>query len=86
MLSDYKNLPEKSRIAIIAGRGNYPILCAKNIAAAEHEIAVLAVDDEVDSEWFDSFSKENVTRVSVGQIAKLLKALKKFNVQFAIMV
>jgi DUF1009 family protein len=76
---------EKSRIAVIAGRGEYPILCAKNIAAAGHGVAVIAVDDGVDENWLASLPPETVARVSVGQIAKLIKFLKKFSAQFAIM-
>ncbi|MDR2779312.1 MAG: UDP-2,3-diacylglucosamine diphosphatase LpxI [Puniceicoccales bacterium] len=80
-----KNLPKGECIALIAGRGDYPILCAKNIVSSGHNIVVIAVDDDVDVEWLGSFPTQSVTKVSVGQISKLLKALKSFNVKFAIM-
>ncbi|MDR1528319.1 MAG: UDP-2,3-diacylglucosamine diphosphatase LpxI [Puniceicoccales bacterium] len=80
-----KNLPEGERIALIAGRGDYPILCAKNIVASGHDIVVIAVDDDVNVEWLNGFPAQNITKVSVGQISKLLKALKRFGVKFAIM-
>jgi DUF1009 family protein len=79
------DFPKKSRIALIAGRGEYPIVCAKNIIAAGHEIFVIAVDDGVDVGWLKGFSAGSVTKISAGQITKLLKALKKFSVKFAIM-
>ncbi|MDR1413560.1 MAG: UDP-2,3-diacylglucosamine diphosphatase LpxI [Puniceicoccales bacterium] len=79
------NLPEKSRIAIIAGRGEYPILCAKNMLAAGHTPLVIAVDDDVDRDWFSAFPRDAAVKISVEQIGKLLSALKNFGVQFAIM-
>ncbi|MDR2776943.1 MAG: UDP-2,3-diacylglucosamine diphosphatase LpxI [Puniceicoccales bacterium] len=80
-----KNLPKGARVALIAGRGDYPILCAKNIVAAEHDIVVIAVDDDVNSEWLDDFPAQNIVKFSVGQISKLLGALKSFDAKFAIM-
>ncbi|MDR0742189.1 MAG: UDP-2,3-diacylglucosamine diphosphatase LpxI [Puniceicoccales bacterium] len=80
-----KNLPKGERIALIAGRGDYPILCAKNIVASGHDVVVIAVDDDVNAGWLNGFPAQNVTKVSVGQISKLLKTLKRFGVKFAIM-
>ncbi|MDR0693136.1 MAG: UDP-2,3-diacylglucosamine diphosphatase LpxI [Puniceicoccales bacterium] len=80
-----KNLPKGEPIALIAGRGDYPILCAKNIVASGHDIVVVAVDDDVDIGWLNGFPAQNVTKVSVGQMSKLLKALERFGVKFAIM-
>ncbi|MDR1891348.1 MAG: UDP-2,3-diacylglucosamine diphosphatase LpxI [Puniceicoccales bacterium] len=80
-----KNLPKGERVALIAGRGDYPVSCAKNMMAAGHDMVVIAVDDDVNAGWLDSFPAQNVTKISVGQISKLLKALKRFGVKFAIM-
>jgi DUF1009 family protein len=78
-------LPDKSRIAVIAGRGDYPILCAQNIAAAGHEPVIIAVDDDVDEKWLSSFRSGGAVRISVGRLSKLLRALKNFDARFAIM-
>ncbi|MDR2603111.1 MAG: UDP-2,3-diacylglucosamine diphosphatase LpxI [Puniceicoccales bacterium] len=80
-----KNLPKGEPIALIAGRGDYPILCAKNIVASGHDIVVIAVDDDVNIGWLNGFPAQNVIKISVGQMSKLLKALGRFGVKFAIM-
>jgi DUF1009 family protein len=85
MALSHEKLPSGSCVALIAGRGIYPILCAQNIIAASHELAVVAVDDGVDAEWFDSLPKQNAIKISVGQLAKLLRALKRFGAKFAVM-
>ena len=85
MAHRFANLPERVSIAIVAGRGDYPVLCGKNMVAAGHEPVVIAVDDGVDREWFDSFPRDRAVKISVGQMAKFLKALKNFAVKFAIM-
>jgi DUF1009 family protein len=78
-------LPHGSHIAIVAGRGAYPLLCAKNMVTSGHEFSVIAVDDGVDAEWFRSLPKSRAVKIAIGQVSKLLSALKNFGVQFAIM-
>ncbi|MDR2629249.1 MAG: UDP-2,3-diacylglucosamine diphosphatase LpxI [Puniceicoccales bacterium] len=85
MVFTRKNLPKGEPIALIAGRGDYPILCAKNIVASGHDVVVIAVDDDVNAKWLNGFPAQNVIKVSVGQMSKLLKALERFGVKFAIM-
>ncbi|MDR1401794.1 MAG: UDP-2,3-diacylglucosamine diphosphatase LpxI [Puniceicoccales bacterium] len=81
----FPNLPEKSRIVLISGRGEYPIMCEKNIVAAGHIPLVIAVDEGVDQDWFNSFPKHEAVKIPIGKIGKFLSALKNFGVQFAIM-
>jgi DUF1009 family protein len=85
MLFQSDELPKRSRIAIIAGRGSYPVLCERNITAAGHEAVVIAVDDDVNAEWFNSLTRQNRMQIAVGEISKLLKSLKDMKVQFVIM-
>ncbi|MDR2737586.1 MAG: UDP-2,3-diacylglucosamine diphosphatase LpxI [Puniceicoccales bacterium] len=79
------DIPAGSRIALIAGRGEYPVLCARNAVAAGHKLAVIAVDDGVEASFLDEFGGNFAARISPGQIIKLLKTLKKFSAKFAIM-
>ncbi|MDR1432870.1 MAG: UDP-2,3-diacylglucosamine diphosphatase LpxI [Puniceicoccales bacterium] len=85
MVHDSTIVPAESRIAVIAGRGDYPILCSRNIAAVGHEPVVIAVDDGVNAEWLASFSEGRAVKISVGQMAKFLRVLKNFGVKFAVM-
>ncbi|MDR3144090.1 MAG: UDP-2,3-diacylglucosamine diphosphatase LpxI [Puniceicoccales bacterium] len=78
-------LPEKSRIAILAGRGDYPILCARNMHSAGHDVHLIAVDEEVNTPQLSEFSSHGIERIFAGDVSKLLKTLRRFAVQFAIM-
>jgi len=72
-------------IALIAGRGNYPIITAAAIRQAGVPLRLIAMDDETSPELFDSFPASERLTLNVGQIGKMLSALKDFGAGYALM-
>jgi len=79
--SDYD--PAKP-VGLIAGRGSYPKLVADRAREQGVPIRLIAFEDEATQELFDSFPEEHRAKINVGQVAKWLKALRKFDCQYSI--
>lgn len=75
----------KRPVALIAGRGNYPVLTAAAIRAAGVPVRLIGVDEETSPELIASFPAADRVVINVGQIGKLLDALKKFGAGYALM-
>ncbi len=71
-------------VGLIAGRGSYPKLIADRAREQGVPIRLIAFEDEATQELFDSFPEEHRARINVGQVAKWLKALRKFDCQYSI--
>jgi DUF1009 family protein len=88
--TDSKFLPEgfdPSRpIAVIAGQRDYPVLCVEAIRAAGVPVRLVALQGETRQELIDSFPEEEREIIKVGQIGKMLKALKKLEAAHALFV
>jgi DUF1009 family protein len=71
---------EKGRavLAIIAGRGEYPILLANRVRAQGVRCNLIALEGETAPELFEQFSEKNREKVHIGQLGTVLKILKKF--------
>ncbi|MDR0740782.1 MAG: UDP-2,3-diacylglucosamine diphosphatase LpxI [Puniceicoccales bacterium] len=69
---------EGTVLAIIAGRGEYPMLLANRVRTQGVRCNLIALEGETDSELFEQFSEENREKVHIGQLGKVLKILKKF--------
>ncbi|HVU17505.1 MAG TPA: UDP-2,3-diacylglucosamine diphosphatase LpxI [Candidatus Didemnitutus sp.] len=72
-------------VALIAGRGRYPALTAECIRRARVPLRLIAIEDEASPELIASFPEADRTVLNVGQIGKLLSALKDFGAGSAIM-
>ena len=72
-------------LALIAGKGQYPILLAKRARAAHIPLRLIAFEGETDDRLYDSFPETDRTRIKVGQLGKMLKALRKFDAGYAVM-
>lgn len=72
-------------VALIAGRGSYPVLMATAIRAAGVPVRLLAMDDETSPELIASFPAGERISINVGQIGKMLGALKDFGAGYALM-
>ena len=70
---------------LISGKGNYPILLARRARAAGIPLRIIAFEGETPDELYQSFAEEHRTCIKVGQLGKMLKALKKFGAKYAIM-
>lgn len=72
-------------IALIAGRGAYPMVTAGAIRAAGLPLRLIAFDEETSPDLVTRFSAAECRTLLVGQLGKMLKALKDFGAGYALM-
>ena len=72
-------------IALIAGQGIYPALVADAIRRAGIPLRLIAAKDETTPELIASFPEAERSVLLVGQVGKMLNALKDFGAGYAIM-
>jgi DUF1009 family protein len=72
-------------VVLIAGRGSYPVITAAAIRAAGVPLRLIALDDETSPELIASFPSAERISLNVGQIGKMLGALKEFGAGYALM-
>ena len=84
-----KFLPEdfdSSRpLVLVAGRDTYPALLASRAKEAGVSVRLVELKGETSIELAESFSTDERITVKVGQVGKLLKALRKFEAGYAVM-
>ena len=87
MLSTFlpPNFDAKRPIALIAGRGSYPIITAAAIRRAGVPLRLIAMEDETNPDFVASFPTNERITLNVGQIGKMLDALKNFGAGYALM-
>ena len=87
MLSAYlpENFDVRRPVALIAGRGQYPALTAAAIRRAGVPMRLIAMDDETSPELLASFPATERISLNVGQIGKMLSAVKDFGAGYALM-
>jgi DUF1009 family protein len=79
------NFDPRRPVALIAGRGQYPALTAAAIRRAGAPLRLIAMDDETSPEIIASFPAAERISLNVGQIGKMLSALKDFGAGYALM-
>ncbi len=72
-------------VALIAGRGRYPEITAAAIRRAGVPLRLVAMDDETSPELIASFPPAERVVLNVGQVGKMLEALKDFGAGSALM-
>ncbi|HTL68229.1 MAG TPA: UDP-2,3-diacylglucosamine diphosphatase LpxI [Lacunisphaera sp.] len=72
-------------VALIAGRGDYPALTAAAIRRAGVPLRLIAMDDETRGDLVDSFPPGERITLNVGQVGRMLAALKDFGAGYALM-
>lgn len=72
-------------IGLIAGKGHYPILMAERIRAAGLPLRVVSFKGETDPPFVESLPRESHIQIKVGQLGKLLCALRKLKCGYAVM-
>lgn len=80
-----ENFSSNSKIIVLAGRGNYPIECVKHIINAGHDVHVLLLDDDANASDYDMVENKNISKMSIGQIGKVFKEIKRSCAEYAIM-
>ena len=72
-------------VALIAGQGDYPILVAKAIRAAGIPLRLIGFEEETRAELVASVPEAERRILLVGQLGKMLKALREFDAGYALM-
>ncbi len=72
-------------IALIAGRGQYPIITAAAIRRANVPLRLIALEEETAPELTATFPEAERVEINVGQLGKMLSALKDFGAGYALM-
>lgn len=72
-------------VAVVAGKGDYPILTVGKLRAAGIPVRLIAFEDETDLRLVESFPQAERTMIKVGQLGHMLKAIKKFGACYMIM-
>jgi DUF1009 family protein len=87
MLSAFlpSNFDSSRPVALIAGRGSYPLITAAAIRAAGVPLRLIAMDDETEAGLIASVPAHERVSLNVGQIGKMLDALKSFGAGYALM-
>ncbi len=80
-----KDFDPKRPVALIAGRGNYPVITATAIRAVGVPLRLIAMDDETEPSLVNSFPAAERITLNVGQIGKMLDTLKSFGAGYALM-
>ena len=74
-----------SAVAILAGRGIYPMLLSESLKKLNISAKLIAFENEASEDLVNSFSKDDRVLINIGQLGNLLKSLKKFDVGYVIM-
>ena len=80
-----KDFDPKHPVALIAGRGRYPVITAAAIRAAGVPLRLIAMDDETEPELIATFPEKERVTLNVGQVGKMLDTLKAFGAGYALM-
>lgn len=72
-------------VALIAGQGLYPVLIAQSIRKAGVPVRLIAFDEETRPDLVESFPEDERRVIKVGQLGKMLSALKDFRAGYALM-
>ncbi len=79
------NYDKSAKIAILAGKGEYPSELKDRLDALNIPNALMAFEDETSPELWDRFPKNERAIMNVGQLGHLLKNLKSVGAKYAIM-
>lgn len=79
------NFDASKSLALIAGKGTYPILLAERARSAGIAVRLIELGGETSEMLINTFPDHERSAVKVGQVGKLLKELKKFNAGYAVM-
>jgi UDP-2,3-diacylglucosamine hydrolase len=72
-------------VVLLAGQGLYPLLIARAVRAAGLPLRLIGFEEETSAELLAEFPEAERRMILVGQIGKMLRALKDFDAGSAIM-
>ncbi len=73
-------------VAVIAGQRDYPLLTVEAIRAAGVPVRLIALQGETREELIDSFPEAERAVIKVGQVGKMLAALRRLEARYALFV
>ena len=76
----------KAPVAVVAGQRDYPVISVEAIRRAEIPVRLIALDGETDPDLIDSFEPAHRAVIKVGQIGKMLKALRDLEARYVLFV
>ncbi|MCM2273638.1 MAG: UDP-2,3-diacylglucosamine diphosphatase LpxI [Candidatus Didemnitutus sp.] len=79
------NFDPRRPLALIAGRGRYPLLTAEAIRRAGVPLRLIALEEETMPELTATFPAGERVEINVGQLGKMLGALRQFGAGYALM-
>lgn len=80
-----RNFSRQKKIAIIAGRGIYPILLYDRMQRHELDVYLVVPDGETDGGLISRFSGGKFIKISIGQIGKLLSFIESNGIDYVVM-
>jgi len=80
-----KNFDPRRPVALIAGQGRYPALVAESVRRAGVPLKLVAFDEETPPDLIASFAESDRRTLLVGQLGKMLAALRDFGAGYALM-
>ncbi|MDR2720921.1 MAG: UDP-2,3-diacylglucosamine diphosphatase LpxI [Puniceicoccales bacterium] len=76
---------ERKRIAMIAGRGLYPLLLSDRMQKCGLDVCLVALSGEASEELVAKFSDRKVSKMSIGRIGKLLSFIENNSIDYVMM-
>lgn len=72
-------------VVLIAGQGIYPVMVAQAIRKAGVPVRLVAFEEETRPDLVSFFPESERVTIQVGQLGKMLKAIKRFDAGYALM-
>jgi UDP-2,3-diacylglucosamine hydrolase len=79
------NFDSSRPVALIAGQGVYPVLVARAIRSAGIPLKLVGFEEETLPDLVGSFAARDVRLLKVGQLGRMLDALREFQAGYALM-
>lgn len=72
-------------VVVMAGQGGYPAMVAAALRRHAIPVRLIGFYEETDESLVDSFPESDRAMIKVGQLGKMLKALKRMEARYAVM-
>jgi DUF1009 family protein len=73
-------------VAVVAGQRDYPVLAIEAMRSAGIPVRLIAFEGETREDLYQTFDDTHRARIKVGQIGKMLKAMKRMGTRYALFV
>jgi UDP-2,3-diacylglucosamine hydrolase len=73
-------------VAVVAGQRDYPVLAIEAMRAAGVPVRLIAFEGETREDLYQRFDDAERARIKVGQVGRMLKAMERMGVRYALFV